>query len=276
MSSSPEIVEFTGKKMTATTEKPSFSQKCSMLSQYLKEKGNFGDLTLGIMTSAADAHPSAGNLDMLRHSSAMTLFPLSNGHANHQMGSFVPPPPSSNQQPMNLFPQKAGFYDSPKLHQPSGSKPASPTSQLTIFYGGQVIVFNDFPADKAEEVMVMASKGSVKSQTAVVDSPPPTFAPSVTAKTSSTTSVAAPVIPTSGIVTSFNMIQDCIQVHQAPKPIACDLPIARRASLHRFLEKRKDRITARAPYQTPESKQGSAESNSWLGLVSQSPPSTNC
>ncbi|CAN1136217.1 hypothetical protein LINPERHAP2_LOCUS9335, partial [Linum perenne] len=55
MSSSPEFVEF-------AAEKPSFSQKCSMLSHYFKETGNFGDLTLGIMTSAADAHPSYENV----------------------------------------------------------------------------------------------------------------------------------------------------------------------------------------------------------------------
>jgi jasmonate ZIM domain-containing protein len=32
--------------------------------------------------------------------------------------------------------------------------------QLTIFYGGKVLVFNDFPADKAKGLMQMASKGN--------------------------------------------------------------------------------------------------------------------
>lgn len=49
-----------------------------------------------------------------------------------------------------------------------------------------------------------------------------------------------------------------------------DLPIARKASLTRFLEKRKDRITARAPYASSETKP--AESKSWLGLAAADSP----
>ncbi|GKC37561.1 ZIM-domain protein 5 [Tanacetum coccineum] len=80
-------------------------------------------------------------------------------------------------------------------------------ARMTIFYGGQVIVLDNFPADKALEIMNMLSG----TQTA----------------------------------SSF---------------VASDLPIARKASLARFLEKRKERITARAPYQqqqgtSPPSKQ---------------------
>nr|GFA04898.1 hypothetical protein [Tanacetum cinerariifolium] len=68
-------------------------------------------------------------------------------------------------------------------------------ARMTIFYGDQVIVLDNFPADKALEIMNMLSG----TQTA----------------------------------SSF---------------VASDLPIARKASLARFLEKRKERITARAPH----------------------------
>ncbi|KAJ0928867.1 putative transcription regulator Others family [Helianthus annuus] len=51
-----------------------------------------------------------------------------------------------------------------------------------------------------------------------------------------------------------------------PLVIFVNLPIARKASLARFLEKRKDRVTARSPYQVHDvSKQ--EDSKEWLGLA---------
>ena len=37
-------------------------------------------------------------------------------------------------------------------------------AQLTIFYAGQVVVFDDFPAEKLEEITSLAGKGISQSQ----------------------------------------------------------------------------------------------------------------
>ena len=112
--------------------------------------------------------------------------------------------------------------------------PATATP-LTIFYGGRVVVFEDFPADKAAEVMRMAAAAGVE-RAAVA--PAPALLP-------------------------------------ADKTALADLPIMRKASLQRFFEKRKDRLGARAPYARPAapaankgSEDKSASSSSWLGLAS--------
>lgn len=44
-------------------------------------------------------------------------------------------------------------------------KPESQSAPLTIFYGGRVMVFDDFSAEKAKEVVDLANKGSANSFT---------------------------------------------------------------------------------------------------------------
>ncbi|TVU30924.1 hypothetical protein EJB05_22577, partial [Eragrostis curvula] len=73
--------------------------------------------------------------------------------------------------------------------------------QLTIFYGGQVVVLDDVPADKAAQVYRLAAAAKEA------------------------------VLPVAG----------------------GDLPVARKASLQRFMEKRRGRVAARAaPYSRPD------------------------
>lgn len=54
---------------------------------------------------------------------------------------------SQNQTSMNLF-----SVMKPVTKEPKGA-------QMTIFYAGQVYVFDDFSADRAKEIMSLATKG---------------------------------------------------------------------------------------------------------------------
>ncbi|XP_022730338.1 protein TIFY 10A-like [Durio zibethinus] len=261
MSCSPE---FMGQKPARSPEKSSFTQTCNLLSQYLKEKGSFGDLSLG-MTCNVEAN---GTPEMLRPT--MNFFPV-NENSGDVCGRNVAAP--RKLRSMDLFPQQACFsspvakddglkrVDSSVTSMNKFAAVEPQTAQMTIFYGGQVIVFNDFPADKAKEIMLLAGKGSSQNNS-FNPSPAKTNSPftSTMARTTIESGIGVPPTP--------NVVQP------AQRPIPGDLPIARRASLHRFLEKRKDRITTRAPYQisssaAPPSKTG--DSKSWLGLAAQSP-----
>lgn len=108
---------------------------------------------------------------------------------------------------MQLFPTRAGTPS----HDPPEAQ-ANCKAALTIFYEGRMLVFEDFPADKAKELMQLAGSGS-------------SLAPNKN---------GAPV--------------------PAEKPaVPSDLPIARKASLQRFLQKRKERIGAAIePYPKPK------------------------
>ncbi|XP_014521198.1 protein TIFY 10B-like [Vigna radiata var. radiata] len=136
-------------------------------------------------------------------------------------------------------------------------------SQLTIFYDGQVVVFDDIQADKAKDIISFANTGISQNQN--------DHACSYPAAISATSSRPFPflmnIIPT----TANNSVQEHPQTPS--KSVICDLPLARKASLHRFLEKRKDRIAARAPYQTSNHMEAlgkPGESTPWLTLASKS------
>ncbi|KAJ8755809.1 hypothetical protein K2173_024354 [Erythroxylum novogranatense] len=211
-------------------EKSNFAQTCNLLSQYLKGRGSLGDISqLGI----GGKIESKGSETSRPPATTMNLLPnLENS-------------PLSNTKSMDFFTKFTGFASSTSdegtangsdSKKPSAASPAS--APMTIFYGGQVIVVNEFPADKAKEIMDLAgsSHGFVE-------------------KTSSTNSVASE---------SKNTVQDRFELRpQAPK-----------ASLLRFFEKRKERIAAKAPYQVrdpkPSAQKPVESSNPWLELEDQS------
>ncbi|XP_052180772.1 jasmonate ZIM domain-containing protein 1-like [Diospyros lotus] len=186
-----------GRRAGKSPEKSNFAQTCNRLSQYLKERGNLRNLGLEM---AGKLEPKATK-NLLPNMENPGETATQHGHMDLLKDS----PENTN---------KAA----------SGRKPVTidlepETAQMTIFYGGKVLVFDSVPAEKATELMALAGGGesrvnSSESRQAAGPNPGP--------------EQAQP---------------------QPNKAIGSGVPIARRASLHRFMEKRKDRVTARAPYQ---------------------------
>ncbi|XP_039124270.1 protein TIFY 10b-like [Dioscorea cayenensis subsp. rotundata] len=220
---------------TKKPERPpsTFSVTCNLLSQYLKERktAGFGDLGLGI-----------GGSDRVRTTpTTMSLMPGVNisGNEDGEGGNEGGKGNALRNVDLELFPQRTGFASSEEAAGKTAGE-VQEKSQLTIFYGGKVLVFDDFSEDKAREIVNFASraceallKQSVVSPVSHVDHP-----------SGASQHNAASFPSTSGC---------CPPVAEQPSSLAqasgSEMPIARRASLHRFLEKRKDRVIAKAPYQ---------------------------
>ncbi|CAL9107390.1 protein TIFY 10a-like [Musa acuminata AAA Group] len=195
--------------------KTNFAVTCNLLSQYIKEKGRIADLGLGMAPRPQDA--TKGKSEAFRPPTTMSLLPgadVSSGEGEQEEGVF-----------MELFPERAGF--GPSLAAVPENAREQERAPLTIFYGGKVLVFDNFPLEKAKDLFQLASRGNSTAQ-------------------------------------NFGNLPRTAQ------PNLSYLPIARKVSLQRFLEKRKDRIHSRAPYQVSSSpgmvtpvKQ---ENRSWLAL----------
>lgn len=187
-------------------EKSTFSQTCSLLSQFLKEKRASADSTLGI---GAKIEPRACTKDLL-------------GSLQNSDGAL-----RLNASAMDSLPQ---LVENPCIKKSSSPGPESP--QLTIFYAGKMLVFDAFPPEKATEVMEMATKLASDSSGTEESLP---SGPVTTEK------LAVPEVPQKS------------PSSETPKPgnqgVGSDMRYPRRASLLKFLEKRKERVNARGPYQ---------------------------
>ncbi|XP_006660660.1 protein TIFY 10c-like [Oryza brachyantha] len=200
----------------AVKDKSSFAVTCSLLSQFLKEKNKGGLQGLGLGAPPAPATVGAGGdfrppttMDLLSGLETPAAEP-NPADSMRQAGTEPPPKPPADRQSDENNAREAAVEQA---------------QQLTIFYGGKVVVFDNFPSARVKDLLQIVSAGDgVDKNTGTAATPRP----------------AQNNLP--------------------------DLPIARRNSLHRFLEKRKGRINANAPYQAiAPSKQASVD-KSWIGF----------
>ncbi|KAL4625334.1 hypothetical protein ACB092_05G017500 [Castanea dentata] len=247
-------------KYSKAQEKSNFAQTCNLLSQYMKEKGSLSlEITRKPEPKENPETPVATTMDLLTN--------MENSGEALRQNAVAP----SNVQPMDFL-QKLGVCPSNPTEMATNKadsrKPATMeavTAQMTIFYRGQVLAFDDLPAEKAREIITVATKGSSSISSGFVSTPA-----SIMEKVRS----RSPMASESNVVAAYERNTTTKErVQQQSRAIVADLPIARRASLHRFLEKRKDRAAANSPYQVnPPSPAAPKpeESNPWIEVGGQS------
>ncbi|OIW02470.1 hypothetical protein TanjilG_05063 [Lupinus angustifolius] len=200
MTSSPDAV--VGRRRSGKSpEKSNFSQTCSLLSHLLKEKRSSGASTLGI---GEENEHKANREDLQNSDGGLRL----------------------NASALDFLPH---LVENPCIKKSNDRTPGPESPQLTIFYGGKMLVFDGFQPEKATQIMELATK-LASDNPSIKESLP-----------------SAPEIMKESKVPQTNTASE------TPRPgnqaVGPDMRYPRRASLLKFLEKRKERVMAKGPYQ---------------------------
>lgn len=177
--------------------------------------------------------------------------------------------------PVSVHPSPSSIVGTTDLR--NGSKSAGAPAQLTIFYAGSVCVYDDISPEKAQAIMLLAGNGSSVTHKMLspvqVQTPIPRpcagdgYVGNKTNSTSPCSGLPSPITVTSIstnelAVKSVGALAFANNQTEPPKAKAvCSVgpgsatlvpavavPQARKASLARFLEKRKERVMNTSPY----------------------------
>ncbi|GJT14260.1 TIFY 6B-like protein isoform X1 [Tanacetum coccineum] len=141
----------------------------------------------------------------------------------------------------SVLPSTGPFFAHPTEPWFRSSKVASAPAQLTIFYGGMVNVYDGISPEKAQAIMFMAGNGSfIGAGNSSPTTPVTPIRPQPCSAVSSPISVSShPFGPPDQNERVMSSLGQAMQ---------SAVPQARKASLARFLEKRKERVMASFPY----------------------------
>ncbi|CAM0871614.1 unnamed protein product [Alopecurus aequalis] len=132
---------------------------------------------------------------------------------------------------LSLMPGADVAQEQQDHHAEEAAGPATAQAPLTIFYGGKMVVFEDFPPEKAAEVMRMAATAGAERAAAPTQAPAPALAD-------------LPIMRKASLQRFFQKRKDRLGARAAP--------YARPASAAKDTEE----------------KSSSSSSSSWLGLAS--------